>query len=101
LVAAAASLAEIQKVRKAGDGRPLTLDVVMAYAWVPSDDGKSAIVEVVVRDTAAMKEFTREAGKVATISLFERGKQTPAALDIELRKVKKDFDRRSLRAVAP
>ena len=77
------------------------LDVVMAYTWVPSDDGKSAIVEVVVRDTAAMKEFLREAGKVAAVSLFERGKQTPAALDTELRKVKKDFDRRSLRAVAP
>jgi len=77
------------------------LDVVMAYAWVPSDDGKSAIVEIVVRDTAAVKEFTREASKVAAVSLFERAKQTPAALDTELRKVKKDFDRRSLRAVAP
>ena len=76
-------------------------DVVMAYAWVPTDDGKSAIVEIVVRDTAAMREFTREAGKVAAVTLFERGKQTPAALDNELRKVKKDFDRRSLRAVAP
>ena len=76
-------------------------DVVMAYAWVPGDDGKSAIVEVVVRDTAAMKEFLREAGKVAALSVFERGKQTPAALDAELRKVKKDFNRRYLRAVAP
>lgn len=77
------------------------LDVVMAYSWVPSDDGKSAIVEIVVRDTAAMKEFLREAGKAAAVSVFEKGKQTPAALDSELRKVKKDFDRRSLRAVAP
>ncbi len=77
------------------------LDVIMAHAWVPSDDGNSAIVEIVVRDPAAMKEFTREAAKVPAVSLFERGKQTPAALDLELRKVKKDFDRRSLRAVAP
>ncbi len=77
------------------------LDVVMAYAWVPSDDGKSAIVEIVVRDPAAMKEFLREAGKVAAVTLFERGKQTPAVLDTELRKVKKDFNRRYLRAVAP
>ena len=76
-------------------------DVVMAYAWVPGDDGKSAIVEIVVRDTAAMKEFLREAGKVAALSVLERGKQTPAALDSELRKVKKDFNRRYLRAVAP
>jgi hypothetical protein len=38
---------------------------------------------------------------VAAVTLFERGKQTPAALDTELRKVKKDFNRRYLRAVAP
>jgi hypothetical protein len=81
--------------------KAIGLDVVMAYAWVPSDDGKSAIVEIVVRDPAAMKEFLREAGKVAAVTLFERGKQTPAALDTELRKVKKDFNRRYLRAVAP
>ena len=77
------------------------LDVVLGYAWVASDDGQRAIVEIIVRDETALREFRREAGTVAEAVLYERGKQPVATVDEALRRVKKDFDRRSLRAVAP
>ncbi len=78
-----------------------SLDVVLGYAWVPSDDGQKAIVEIIVRDETALREFRREAGAVTEAVLYERGKQPVATVDEALRRVKKDFDRRSLRAVAP
>jgi hypothetical protein len=76
-------------------------DVILAYSWVPSDDGKMAIVEIVVRDPAAMAEFRKAAGQTPEALVFERGKASAALVDAEMRKLKKDFDRRSLRAVAP
>ena len=77
------------------------LDAVRAFAWVPSDDGKQAIVEILVRDETALAEFRRTASAAADTALYERGKQPPAVVDEALRRVKKDFDRNSLRAVAP
>ncbi len=77
------------------------LDVVLGFAWVPSDDGKRAVVEIIVRDETALGEFRRASVAVAEAVLYERGKQPPAVVDEALRRVKKDFDRNSLRAVAP
>lgn len=76
-------------------------DVILGYAWTPTDDGKSAIVEVVVRDGEAMAEFRRSLASVAQSRVFERGKEAPTLVDSELRKLKKEFDRRQLRALVP
>jgi microcystin degradation protein MlrC len=76
-------------------------DVILGYAWTPSDDGKSAIVEIVVRDGEAMAEFRRSLANVAESRVFERGKTAPATVEVELKKVKKEFDRKQLRALVP
>ena len=77
------------------------LDLVMGFAWTRSDDGKSAIVELVLRDGAAVSEFRKTAIAVTGAQLFERGKDSPASIDVELKKVKRNFDRRELRALVP
>jgi len=77
------------------------LDLVMGYAWTRSDDGKSAIVELVLRDGAAVAEFRKTATAAAGTQLFERGKDSTASIDVELKKVKRNFDRRELRAFVP
>jgi hypothetical protein len=76
-------------------------DVILGYAWMPADDGKTAIVEIVVRDAEAMAEFRRSLAGVAQSRVFERAKDSPGLIDTEVKKVKRDFDRKQLRAFVP
>jgi hypothetical protein len=77
------------------------LDVIRAFAWVPSDDGTQAIVEIVVRDAVALTELRRAARSVAGTTFHDRAAPPRSAAHAALRRLKKDFNPDSLRAVAP
>ena len=63
---------------------------ILGYTSQTSDDGKWAIVEFVAVDRAAFSAIL--ADKNPLIRVFERGKDSRAAIEIELRKWKKDID---------
>ena len=62
---------------------------ILAFNYVMSDDGKSAIVEFVARDRAALLPILNDpqlAGKV-----FQKGTSKRADVELALKKYKKDF----------
>jgi hypothetical protein len=65
------------------------------YRWVPSDDGRWAIVELELGRVTAqgLKDLdAAAAGKSAAVKVFEREKDKKADVERELKKYKKDFD---------
>ena len=77
------------------------LELIRAFAWLPSDDGTQAIVEIVVRDAAALTQLRRAARSVAGTTFHDRAAPPRSASHEALRRLRKDFDPDSLRAVAP
>jgi hypothetical protein len=61
---------------------------LLAWSYVPSDDGKWAIVEFVARDRAAFAPLLAN----KSYKIFEKGKAKRADVEAELRKHRKDFD---------
>ncbi len=54
-----------------------------------TDDGKMAIVHMVAADPAAFKDILADTR--SEIRVFQIGKDSPAAIEAEMRKYKKDF----------
>ncbi|MFN3324324.1 MAG: hypothetical protein ACK5AZ_12570 [Bryobacteraceae bacterium] len=65
-------------------------DGIIAYSWVPSDDGRFALVEFVARDRSAFEAIVQE--NRSDVKRFERGKARREEIEAEFRKHKKDFN---------
>ncbi|NWF85149.1 MAG: hypothetical protein HXY18_15130 [Bryobacteraceae bacterium] len=61
------------------------------YRWIPSDDGKLAVVEIRTASLELVAEGGRIAAAAASTKYFERGKQSREEVLSEIRKVRRDF----------
>ena len=62
---------------------------IIGYTWVASDDGRSAIVELVAKNRAAFAAILADRGRV--VRIYEKGKSDPATIERELRQFKRDY----------
>ena len=60
---------------------------IIAFYWLPTDDGKSAVAEFVAQDLTAFKTILAD----KTIQVFVRGKDSKATIETAVQKVKKGF----------
>jgi hypothetical protein len=72
-------------------------DGIIAFTQVPTDDGKSVIVEFVARDRKAFQAILSD----ATVKSFEKGVQSGSAIETALKTFKRDFDLVKFEAVMP
>lgn len=70
------------------EGGPAT--EIIAFSWVPSDDGKRALVEFVARDREAFAPIL--SNRRPDVVRFEKGRSTREEVEQEFRKHKKDFN---------
>ena len=63
---------------------------IISFTAVPTDDGKSAIVEFVSMDRAGLREILES--KAAGVQVFERGRQPQQAIDAAFKGRRRDFD---------
>lgn len=63
----------------------------LQYKWIPSDDGKSAVVEIRTTSVETAAEGARLAAASPGTSYFERGKRSREEVLTEIRRVRKDF----------
>jgi hypothetical protein len=61
---------------------------IIGYYFVPTDDGKSAVVEFVARNRAAFQPLFND----KTIKLFEKGKSARTDIEAATKQVRKDFN---------
>lgn len=73
---------------------------IIGWSWIPSDDGKHALVEFVARRPEAF-EFIRKSNALGVQKVFERGLAQKAEVEAEFRKYKKDFDLNKFGTVLP
>jgi len=60
---------------------------IVAFTFVPGDDGKSAIVEFTAYNMGAFKAILAD----KTITVFQKGKDSKATIEAALQKYKKGF----------
>ena len=70
---------------------------IVAFTQVPTDDGKSAIVEFVARTRSAFSAVLAD----TSITTFEKGTQSGSAIEAALQKVKKGFSLVQFEVVMP
>jgi hypothetical protein len=59
------------------------------YSWVPSDNGRLAIVMLVVKDPVALQDTLSDS---RIVKAFQKGRQRRADIEEKLKKLKQDFD---------
>jgi len=72
-------------------------DGVIAFTQVPTDDGKSAIVEFVAKSRKALQTILAD----TTITTFEKGTQSASAIETALKRFKQDFNLVKFEVVMP
>jgi hypothetical protein len=60
---------------------------IVAFTFVPSDDGKSAIVEFTAFNMSALQAILAD----KAITVFQKGKDSKATIEAALQKYKKGF----------
>ena len=70
---------------------------ILAFSFVPSDDGKFALVELVARNRAAFQPLFND----KTITVFEKDRVDKARIEAALKAFRKDFRLETLGAVMP
>ncbi len=60
---------------------------ILGFTWVPSDDGKSAIVEYVAANKAALQQIYGD----KNLNIFEKGKNGKDEIEAEMKKYRKKF----------
>jgi hypothetical protein len=60
---------------------------IIAFTFLPSDDGKSAIVEYVAANTSAFSQIYAD----KTLTIFEKGRDQKAVVEAAMRKYRKSF----------
>ena len=63
-------------------------NVILGYTWVPSDDGKFALTEIVMRDRSAFPSINALPG----VTAFVKGVHKRADIEAAFKQYKKDFD---------
>ena len=63
-------------------------NLILGYTWVPSDDGKFALTEIVMRDRSAFASITALPG----VTAFVKGVNKLADVQTTFQQYKKDFD---------
>jgi hypothetical protein len=71
---------------------------LLAFHFVVADDGKTAIVEYVAPNRAALQPIL-EAASAGTVTAFEPRKRSLPALILELRRAKANFDWAGFRGI--
>jgi hypothetical protein len=61
---------------------------IIGYYFVPSDDGKSAVVEFVARNRAALLPILSD----KSIKAFEKGRATKSDIEAAVQQSRKDFN---------
>jgi hypothetical protein len=61
---------------------------IIAFTYLPSDDGKSAIVEFVARERSAFQAIFND----TSLQIFEKGKVPKATIEAALQKYRKNFN---------
>ena len=72
-------------------------DGIVGFTQVPTDDGKSAIVEFVARKRSALEPILSD----TTITTYEKGTQSASAIEAALQKHKKGFSLVQFEVVMP
>ena len=72
-------------------------DGIVGFTEVPTDDGKSAIVEFVARKRSALLPILAD----TTITAYEKGSQSASAIETALQKLKKGFSLVQFEVVMP
>ena len=70
---------------------------IIGFTYVPSDDGRFAIVEFVARNRAAFQKLLND----KSIQVFEKGRVSKANLEGPLKHHRKDFDLNKFGMVMP
>lgn len=65
---------------------------VIAFHYVLSDDGKTALVEFVFQDRAALRPVVSSLSVQPSVKTFDRAKDSGAAIEAAFKAFKKDFD---------
>jgi hypothetical protein len=60
---------------------------ILGFTWLPSDDGKSAIVEFVASNKNALQPIYAD----ATLTVFEKGKDPKGNIEGFMQKYRKSF----------
>jgi hypothetical protein len=63
-------------------------NLILGYTWVPSDDGKFALTEIVMRDRSAFPSITALPG----VTAFVKGVDKLTDVQTAFQQYKKDFD---------
>jgi hypothetical protein len=61
---------------------------IIAFFYVPTDDGKSAVAEFVARNRTAFSALLGD----KSVQTYEEGRTTKSAIEAAVRQVRKDFD---------
>jgi hypothetical protein len=61
---------------------------IIGFYWIPTDDGKSAIVEFVARNRAAFSPLFND----KSIQVYEKGRVTREIIEAAMKAFRKDFD---------
>lgn len=67
-------------------------DGIIAFTYQVSDDGKSALLELVARDRAVFEEILNDQHVRSDVKFFQKGKVRKDDVQTEFRKHKRDFD---------
>jgi len=78
-------------------GPPKAAPTIMAYMHVASDDGKFAIVEFVANDISAFATIMAD----KSITVFVKGTDSKASIEVALQKYKKNFSLDQFGVVLP
>jgi hypothetical protein len=70
---------------------------IIAFSYVPSDDGRFAIVEFVARTRSAFQPILND----PTIQTFEKGSVSNTVIETALRKYRKSFSLEQFGTVMP
>jgi hypothetical protein len=70
---------------------------IIAFSYIPSDDGKFALVELVARDRAAFQPLFND----KTITVFEKGRANKSQIESTLKLYRKDFSLDTFGTVMP
>lgn len=61
---------------------------IIAFYWVVSDDGKSAVAEFIARNRAALAPILND----KSLKVFEKGRSTRSDIEAAMKAYRKDFD---------
>ena len=72
-----------------GDADAGSQTAIVAFHFVPTDDGTMAIVELIARNRAAFKDIL--ANTNPAILVFLKGRDVPSTIELAMQKYKKGF----------